>query len=433
MLLAFLLDVGYMFFIYTTIFYLLLPFIFLRLLWRSRKNPAYRKRWNERLALIPLQNNVSAIWVHAVSVGEVIAAIPLVKELASTYHDHRIVMTTTTPTGMVQINRSLNNIVSSFYLPYDVPWCINRFIRVCNIKSCVILETELWPNLLRCLSRNSVPVALVNARLSPGSKSNYGYIKWFIKKCLNKIDVVIAQDKADALRFQDLGLDDFRLKVGGNVKFDIKVDDDCLQKGLALREKLGFASRPTIVLSSTHDGEESIWLSVYHKIKQEIPNVLLVVVPRHIERFDLVARMFEKNNLTVARYSKNDAVNDDVDIYLVDAIGELMKFYAAAHVCFVGGSLVPIGGHNLIEPAVLGVPIVTGSYLHNFSYVKTLLASVDALYIRDDVDEISSVIVTLLNDKPLRDAIGKRAKDAIGENHGALDKHMMIIDAFNII
>ena len=416
--------------IYTALFYLLLPFIFLRLLWRSRKNPLYRQRWLERLAYIPSQLDQPSIWLHAVSVGEVIASIPLVKALVAEYPQYKIVMTTTTPTGSAQVLRSLGQSVTHFYLPYDLPSCINRFLHRCRVKALIIMETELWPNLLRVTHKQKIPIIIANARLSARSKRRYDSVKPFMKQILSQIKMLIAQSESDAARYMDLGLSEANVKISGNIKFDLTVPRNIFTQGDKIRERVGIAGRPAIMLASTHDGEEKIWVSIIKRIKLQIPEVLLLIAPRHPERFDDVSQLMHAHDLSVARRSLGQVVTPEVDIYLCDTMGELLQFYAASDVSFVGGSLVPIGGHNLIEPAALGLPIVTGNYLQNFEMVKRQLLDAQALLVLESPEAIAQSMVDLLLNREERLSMGRRAKEVVATNNGALQRHLDVIKVY---
>lgn len=413
--------------LYTVFFYCALPIIFLRLLWRSRHNPAYRQGWSERLGFVPRCTEKPSIWVHAVSVGEVIASTPMIQALVQQYPDHQVIVTTTTPTGRQHAKKSLGDRVRCYYLPYDVPSFIHRFIRRTRTCCTIVMETEIWPNLFHCHARRDLPLLLANSRLSPYSMKGYQRIRFIIKPCLNCLHTLIAQDQSDADRYLALGLQPEKLIVGGNIKFDLHVADDIHAQATALRDDVGFGSRLTIILASTHEGEEAIWVPIYKAIQHQIPGVLLVVVPRHPQRFDSVNQLLVQHGWTVARRSQRDLVTDQTDVYLADTLGEMMCLYAASDVAFVGGSLVPIGGHNLIEPAVLGVPSVTGSILHNFSYVKQLLLDAKAIAIVDQPMEIASTMVRLLKDSEERYAMGQRGKEAVIKNQGALQRHLDVI------
>ena len=401
----------------------------MRLLWRSRHNPNYRERWRERLGFVPRQTEQPSIWVHAVSVGEVIASVPLVKALAERYPNHTIVMTTTTPPGSDQVIRTLSHYVTHFYLPYDLPSCIKRFIARRRVTALIIMETELWPNLLRIHRSLAIPTIIANARLSSRSVKNYSRFKPLISKVLSYLTFVIAQNEVDAARYVDLGLAESKIKISGNIKFDLSIPEDIFSLGASIRKKIGAQDRPTIMLASTHDGEEKIWTEVLKRIQLQVPNVLLLLAPRHPERFDAVARMLQAHDFTVTRRSLGQVVSDSTEIYLCDTMGELLQFYAASDVSFVGGSLVPIGGHNVIEPAALGLPIITGNHMQNFEMILQQLLDARGILVFSEPETIAQAMVDLIFDENERLAMGRRAKEVVATNNGSLQRHIDILDS----
>lgn len=411
--------------LYTLGFYLAFPFILLRLLWRSRKNSHYRHRWNERFGYIKrLPREQKSIWIHAVSVGEAIAAIPLIRELKTRYPMMKIVVTNTTPTGSAQIKNAFNNEILHFFTPFDVSSAINRFIRRINPVMCVIMETEMWPNLLRCLRRKKIPVMLANARLSERSKKNYKIIRNITRNMLSTYTIVSAQGLLDGERFIELGLDPNRLMLSGNIKFDLTLPEDIEMQAKTLREKWAATHRPTFIAASTHEGEEIILLQAFAQIRQKIPNTLLIIVPRHPARFEKVSKLCLSEGYRIASRSKNEIPTAETDIIIGDTMGELCLIYAATDIAFVGGSLVPVGGHNLIEPASLGLPVLTGPYLHNFTEISKKLKTAGAAQIVHDAKSISNAVIALFSAKELRERMGRCAKEVVIENRGALAKHV---------
>jgi 3-deoxy-D-manno-octulosonic-acid transferase len=307
--------------LYTIGFYLAFPVILLRLLWRSRKNSHYRHRWNERFGYIKrLAPHEKSIWVHAVSVGEAIAAIPLIRELKKRHPDLTIIVTNTTPTGSAQIKSAFNNEILHFFTPFDVSNAVNRFIRRINPQLCVIMETEMWPNLLRCLRRRKIPVMLANARLSERSKKNYKIISNITRHMLSTYTIVSAQGLLDGERFIELGLDPKKLMISGNIKFDIALPADIEKNAEELRQKWGTSDRPTVIAASTHEGEEIILLQAFRKIQAEIPTALLIIVPRHPGRFEKVGKLCAQSGYRFVSRSKNEMPTADTDILLGDTI-----------------------------------------------------------------------------------------------------------------
>lgn len=410
---------------YTFAHYLALPIILLRLLWRSRYSKGYRQRWNERFGYIKrLPPEQKSIWVHAVSVGEVIAAIPLIKALIQQYSNYTVVVTTTTPTGSAQVIKHLNNQVLHVYSPYDVPSCVNRFLRRSNTHLCIIMETELWPNMLRCCCKRNIPILLANARLSESSMRKYQLITGMTKTMLSAYTMVAAQGLLDGERLIALGLDPNKLIISGNIKFDIHISETLIEEGNSLRKEWKSQYRPTFIGASTHEGEEIILLNAFKEIRKRLPNTLLILVPRHPDRFSKVARLCREKNFKIAQRSLNQQLDEQTDILLGDTMGELRLIYSASDIAFVGGSLVPIGGHNLIEPAAIGLPVLTGPYLQNFSEISKLLKNAGAAQIVVDAKSIASAVVALFSAAELREKISIKAREVIAANRGALMKHM---------
>lgn len=330
-------------YVYNIFLYLILPFLPLRLLWRSRKNSAYRNRILERFGYYKSHLLDESIWVHAVSVGETIAAVPLVRALIERYPDITIVMTTMTPTGAEQVRKHLNGEVLHFYVPYDYPGIVKRFLYHIKPKLLILMETELWPNILYYLAKYKVPVVLSNARLSAKSFVGYKKLRVFFKTILNYITMIMAQSRKDEERFLALGANPNKLSVAGNVKFDLTVPEEALSKANKFRSILG-KKRYVWVAASTHENEEQKILVAARKVLEIIPTALLILVPRHLERFDKVFELCQEEKFNVLRYSNIQGYSPDTNIILGDVMGQLPFFYAASDVAFVGGSLVPWGG-----------------------------------------------------------------------------------------
>lgn len=414
-------------YIYTLIYYLIMPFVLIRLLWRSRKAADYRKRWNERFAYIKRIKQGEGIWIHAVSVGETLAAIPLVRALIKQYSPRfHIIVTTTTPTGSALVTKYLRNQVIHVYAPFDTPTAVSRFLRRTRVKLCVILETELWPNLLSICRKQKIPVILANARLSERSCKRYRLVSNLTKKMLSTYHTVAAQGVLDGERYLQLGLDPKKLVVTGNIKFDLNIPNELIQQGKEIREQIGI-DRRVLIAASTHEGEDAIVLDAFQKIRKEIPNLFLIIAPRHPDRFQKVAELCREKKHQVAVRSQKTGINENTDILLLDTIGELQMIYAAADIAFVGGSLVPTGGHNIIEPAALGLPILTGPHLHNFTEISKLLQNAGAAQVITDAQGLAESVIALCSAKELREKIGLCAKKTIEANRGALQKHLECI------
>lgn len=413
--------------IYTVIYYLIMPFVLMRLLWRSRLASDYRKRWNERFGYSSYAANQDGIWIHAVSVGETLAAIPLVKALIQQYsRDFRMIVTTTTPTGSALVTKHLGDQVTHMYAPFDVPTAVSRFLKRGRVKLCVIMETELWPNLLAICNKKKIPIVLANARLSERSYLRYQLISGLTKKMLRSYHTVASQGVLDGERFLQLGLDPKKLIVTGNIKFDLHIPDELIHQGKMIRHSIG-NDRRVFIAASTHDTEEAIILDAFNKIRADIPNLFLIIAPRHPDRFTKIAELCKHTGFEVAIRSQKTSITEKTDILLLDTIGELQMIYAAADIAFVGGSLVNTGGHNLIEPAALGLPILSGPHLHNFTEISRLLQNAGAAQIITDATTLSDAVVALCSAKELREKIGLCAQKTIEANRGALQKHLEAI------
>jgi 3-deoxy-D-manno-octulosonic-acid transferase len=411
-------------YLYTLILTLLTPFVLLRLLWRGRRNPGYRRRWGERFGFIRPPALRAPIWVHAVSVGEVQAAAPLIRRLIERYPERGLVVTTTTPTGSSRVQALFGERVFHCYLPYDLPAPVNRFLRRVRPAVAVVMETELWPNLFAACDRKGIAVLLANARLSPKSAAGYGRFAGLTRQTLSCIRLIAAQSEADAQRFRALGAP--RVETVGNIKYDLYLPEGIAEEARALRQQWG-AERPVWIAASTHEGEEEAALDAFAAVRKDHGDCLLIVVPRHPERFDRVAELCTQRGYGVARRSAGGPPSAQTDVLVVDTLGELLLFYAAADVAFVGGSLVPVGGHNMLEPAALGVPVISGPHLFNFSEVGQLLSDADALVKVNDGRELAGAVMRLLDDSGERREMGERGRAVVEANRGALDRLLSLI------
>lgn len=410
--------------LYTILLYLLTPLIFLRLLWRSRRQPAYRRRWRERLGWVPAapaQREV--IWVHSVSVGETVAAVPMIRRLQARYPDALVAVTTMTPTGSERVSALLGDSVLHCYAPYDLPDAVARFLARVRPRMLVIMETELWPNLIHQCRQRGIPVILANARLSARSAAGYRRLQRLARSMLEDLSLVAAQSVADGERFMALGLSPRRLEVTGNIKFDLELGER--QRALASelgREWRGQDGRPVWLVASTHDGEEEQVLTAFARVREAFPTTLLVLVPRHPERFVAVAQLCREAGFEPALRSAGDRPGPDTAVLLGDTMGELPVFFGACDLAFVGGSLVPVGGHNLLEPAAWGVPVLSGSRLFNFTEVSRLLEEAGALERCDNSDELAAVVIRLLGDPQGRRRLGEAARGVVEANRGAMER-----------
>lgn len=403
-------------YVYTLGFYLAIPVLLLRL--------KSRERWQERFGCLakPVPAQEKVIWVHAVSLGETIAATPLIKSLLASYPDYKIVFTSITASGSAQARKQFGDAVYNFYLPYDLPGSLRRFFKQIHPHLGIIMETELWPNLLVACEQMQLPLLLANARLSAKSANGYQKIKAITKEMLKTFKHIAAQSASDAERFIDLGAPKAIVEITGNIKFDIQIPANLLQRGRELRQPWG--DRPVWIAASTHEGEENLILETLSKVKSAIPNILLILVPRHAERFSKVGELCQQSGFSIALRSLKEPITPDTNILLGDTMGELMLFYAASDIAFVGGSWVSAGGHNLIEPASLHVPVLTGPQLHNFVDVSRLLLNAGGAKIVENPQAAADTIIQLFNHPTQRTTMGDNAFNAVKANTGALEKHL---------
>lgn len=413
--------------LYTWLLRLALPLVLIRLVWRGFRNSNYWRRWPERFGFVTGTDNTETIWIHAVSVGEVRAAEPLVKNLLQHHPDYHIHVTTMTPTGSVQVQRSFSQRVSHCYVPYDYPASVRRFMRRIKPKILITMETELWPNMFSICQQSSVPVLVANARMSEKSMLRYQRYPVLAKQTLGTITMVAAQTQSDADRMEMLGLDRDHIRVTGSIKFDIDVGEDVLKAGKQLRKQWG-ENRKIWVAASTHEDEEQRLLPVFRKLKAQFPDLLLVVVPRHPERFDRVWKLCKQSGLKVARRSTNEDITDSTDILLGDTMGELMKFFVVSDVAFIGGSLVPLGGHNPLEALAVATPVVFGPSMYNFEDIKDRTLSCNAGKQITDETELYQQIRLYLSDPAEINQSGKNGRAMVEDNKGAINMIEIMVE-----
>ncbi len=418
--------------LYTFIYTVLLPAILLRLLWRARLAPAYRQRWAERFGIFTppaFDRQRPVIWLHAVSMGETLAAIPLVNRLRADHPDWQWVITTTTPTGSERVRAAFGDSVFHVYAPYDLPLFVHSFLRRTQPRLCIIMETELWPNLLAGCRARDIPTVIANARLSEKSARGYGKLAPLTRAMLQDVSLIASQQTDDGERFVRLGLPRPHLQITGSIKFDLDLDQAVREKAATLRAQWSnHETRPVWLAASTHPGEDAIILQAFAALKRQHAPLLLVLVPRHPERFDAVAQQCETGDFSVVRRSSGDAPSANTGILIGDSMGELLAFYGAADIAFVGGSLVPVGGHNLIEPAAWGCPVISGPHLFNFTEVERLLCDAQALTIATDAATLATAVNTLLRDATGRHETGRRAQAVAENNRGALARLCKLVE-----
>jgi 3-deoxy-D-manno-octulosonic-acid transferase len=404
--------------LYTLIFYCALPLILLRLTWRSIKAPSYRKRWQERLGIYCIPPLRDSIWFHTVSVGEAEAAFPLIKLMQSRHPDAGFLITSTTPTGSARIQQILGDKVAHVYMPYDLPDVIERFIKHFQPGIAIMMEKEIWPNLISICKNKQIPVLIVNARLSQQSAKSYQRISKLSKPALNKISLIATQTEDDRQRFINIGAASQSVKVLGNTKFDVSIDEQTVFAGQNLKLSL-FAGRYVLIVGSSHQGEEIVFLKLYPVLKAHIPELLLLIAPRHPERFQAVKKLCEEQQLKVLMRTDKPKSLTNCDVYLADSMGELKMLYAAADVAFVAGSLAPVGGHNVLEPAAAGTPILFGPQMFNFQEVADKMLAMGAAIQCQDETAILHALLQLYNQPELSNAMVKKAHDFIQLNQGA--------------
>lgn len=417
--------------LYSAALYLLLPFLLLRMLWRSHRAPAYRRRIAERFGwfVLPGQHRGPTIWLHAVSLGETLAAVPLLESLLQAYPDHRLVVTTTTPTGSAQVQARFGERVQHVYAPWDLPGSVRRFLHRVQPRLLVIMETELWPNTLHLCRARGCGILLANGRLSARSAGGYSRFPGLTGQMLGQLDCVACQTREDGERFLSLGLPDSALHITGNIKFDLELSPELMQRAQQLRQDYCAESRPIWVAASTHAGEESLVLAAFSEIREAVGDCLLVLVPRHPERFDTVYHLCTTAGWQTLRRSSGTAPGAAVDIVLFDSMGELLPLLAVARMVFMGGSLVPHGGHNVLEAAAWGVPVISGPHMFNFEEARRLLVDAGAMEVLRQPHSLGRQSARLLQDPERCRRMGAAGRQVVADNRGARERLLQLVAA----
>ena len=413
--------------LYSAVLYVLTPLTVYHLIWRGFRFHEYFQRWNERYASYPHPARRVDVWLHAVSLGEVNAAAPVIDALRKAHPEWRWLVTTITPTGSARVRALWGDEVEHVYVPYDLPGAVARFLRHYRPRLALVMETELWPNLLFACRDRGIPTYILNARLSARSLRGYQVLAPLIARVLRTLRRVGAQSAADGKRFVALGALRENVVDTGNLKFDIAVPeglDDFVQN---FRDNLG--QRAVWIAASTHEDEEAAVVAIHQRLREQWPELLLLWAPRHPERFGRVAEQAQAAGWKVATRGKSTWPGSDDDVFVIDTMGELMAFYACAEVAFVGGSLQPVGGHNLLEPAAVGTATVTGPHLHNFVEISRRLREAGALVIADDADAIAQALGELLADTQARGKISEAGRTLVEQGRGALARTLQMIDA----
>lgn len=410
--------------LYTLLLWLLLPVVLVRLGLRARRQPEYLQHVGERFGFYPpsVRGRVGkeVIWLHAVSVGETRATVSLVEKLRVTYPDHQILLTHTTPTGRATSEQLYGDEVLRVYLPYDYPFAVRRFLRYFKPRIGILMETEIWFNLIH---ESHMPVLLLNARLSEKSAKGYARVADLTRDALQKLTAIAAQTQDDAARLMQLGAQ--KVSVMGNLKFDIAPVPLMLALGLSLREQFG-GERKVFLVASTREGEESLLLDAF-AAQGGLQGALLVIVPRHPQRFDEIAGMLAKRGFRYQRRSEARTVPVEVQVLLGDSMGEMFAYYAASDLTFIGGSLLPFGGQNLIEACSVGTPVLIGPHTYNFADATRLAIEAGAAVRVNDAAELLQVAQKLLNDASALASMRQQGLQFVASHQGATDKAMVVI------
>ncbi|MFQ5608994.1 MAG: lipid IV(A) 3-deoxy-D-manno-octulosonic acid transferase [Woeseiaceae bacterium] len=413
-------------FFYNLLTYLLLlPYT---VYWTVRAviNRSYRRGFRQRFGFGHPKLD-ACIWIHAVSVGEVVAATPLIREVLERYSENPLLVTTVTPTGAARVESLFGDRVCHSYIPFESPDAVHRYFAAVNPRVALIIETEIWPNLYHGCGAREIPLVLVSARISPKSVGSYRKLLPLFRETLSHGIVIAAQSQADADRFLSLGANPDRTRVTGNIKFDIELPDDLEKRGRELRESL-FPGRRVWIAASTHDGEEHQILQAHRRLLGVYPELLLILVPRHPNRFSAVRDRLRRRNFQVVSRTEGRACDPDTEVFFGDTMGEVTLFYSASDIAFVGGSLVPVGGHNLLEPALLGRPIVTGPHVFNAQEIADKFRNAEACLTVENVDELTDAVGNLLGDRELARRTGRNGLEILEKNRGALRRLLDVVD-----
>jgi 3-deoxy-D-manno-octulosonic-acid transferase len=420
-----------MLFLYTFTLWLLLPFVALRLIWRARKQPEYLQHIGERFGFYTVRSNKPVIWLHAVSVGETRATQSLVSRLRTSYPNHQILLTHTTPTGRITSNQLYGDSVLRVYLPYDYPFAVNKFLRHFHPQLGILMETEIWFNLIHACHQQSIPLLLLNARMSEKSQRGYARFARLTGNALGELAAIAAQTDDDAVRLTGLGAKD--VSVIGNLKFDIDPPPSMLELGRELRNQFG-TNRKILLAASTREGEEALLLDALQDFG--IPDLLLVIVPRHPQRFNAVENLLELRGIPFLRRSNivgpgkpdsNQPVLPEIQVILGDSMGEMFAYYVAADLAFIGGSLLPFGGQNLIEACAVGTPAIVGPHMYNFAEATRLAVSAGAAIQISDVAGLVAQSQRLFTNPVAQNDMRQQCVKFVESNRGATEKSLQLI------
>jgi len=414
--------------LYSLVIRIALPLSLYYLIWRGLRQSEYFDRWSERFALYRGEATADCLWLHAVSVGEVNAAIPLVDALRGRHPGRPLLVTTTTPTGSARVRALWGDSVLHVYLPYDLPGAVRNFLEHFHPAIALVMETEIWPNLFAELQRRGVPAIIANARLSERSLKAYRPIAPLVRITMATIDHVAAQSPADAARYRKLGAPAERVHATGNLKYDLPLAAHLPEQARQWRTRWG-AARPVWIAASTHPEEEAAMLQAHRAVLAKFPDALLLWAPRHPERFAAVASASARAGLRVATRRGEGLPGGDREVFVIDTLGELMGFYAAADVAFVGGSLQEIGGHNLLEPAAVGVPALVGPHTFNFTEITQLLLDTGTVQRIADGASLGEKLCELLRQPEERTRRGEAGRLRIEQERGALARTLQLVES----
>lgn len=414
-------------FFYNLLIYLLQLPVAAYWFFRGLVNRSYRDRLRQRFPGRGYPRFERCIWIHAVSVGEVQAAVPLIRAIDRRFPNHRMLVTTVTPTGAARVKAVFGDTVEHCYIPFEMPQAVDNFFSSVKPELALIMETEIWPNLYRGCGVRKIPLILVSARISPRSVKGYRRLLPLFRDTLSHGIIIAAQSEADAERFRALGASPARTKVTGNIKFDIELPVDIIARGDDMRVQV-FGDRPIWIAASTHDQEEQQVLEAHRRLKERHPDLLLVLVPRHPERFTQARELIKRFGFSCVARTERRRCTATTEVFLGDTMGEVPLFYAASDIAFVGGSLVPIGGHNLLEPAALGLPVVTGPHVFNAQEIADMFLDLGACHVVKDAAELADAISELLSNPREAMAQGSRGKDIVQRNRGALARLLDLLD-----
>ena len=410
-------------FIYTLLLYLSLPIAILKLIAKERKSPFRNAKLKNQLGFVT-KTSSKVIWVHCVSVGEFNAARPLIDQLLDIYPEHRLAITTTTITGAEAVRNHYQDRVIHSFFPFDLPFIVGPFIKKINPVACILLETEIWPNLINNLNKKAIPVVLVNARLSERSFSKYQrFFSNLVQKTLNQLTLIASQNEHSSERFLSLGVSPNKVVTVGNLKFDSNEKDNP-NTTQSLQQMIG--QRRVVVFASTREGEEKKIIKSYVNTKDKF-DALMIIIPRHPQRFDEVYNLIVDSGLDVKRRSDGLRCDENTQVLLGDSMGELLSYYSVCDIAFIGGSLIDTGGQNMLEAAAASKPILFGPSVFNFEQIAQLLLEKDAAIQVDDADDLMKTISSLLLDDPKRQKLGENAKNLLEKHRGAIDRLMKLI------